>query len=291
MVNGYNPQDFSFFHRREKLVQHRIMINKIVLLIVLLLISPHVQSQKFSRRPAWSQEFACFSKKALTGWDVYKGPYPTTEHYYTDSIGNLFVKGGCLHIKATADKRGDKVCSTSRISTLGYQSFLYGKLEVKAKIPTGSGLCPAIWMLREDHGTIWPIGEIDILEYIECFKKEKFATTIHLTYRENGLKSEPHTFVHTLQKETKIEKYHIYGLEWTPDRLTFTLDRKPYYNLTKEEAEYWPFDVPYILILNLAYGGWGASCGMDDNILPKEMLVDWIRYYPLIEEDNHNIFK
>lgn len=86
-------------------------------------------------------------------------------------------------------------------------------------------------------------------------------------------------------KKTIVNKFHIYGLEWSPDKLTFTLDRKPYYSFTKKEAEYWPFDVPYVLILNLAYGGWGAECGMDYSVLPKEMLIDWIRYYPLVVEE------
>ena len=260
-------------------------MKKLILSIIIILLYLSAQAQSFSKKPIWSEDFSGLRKRALQGWDIYKGPYPTTEHFYTDSIGNLYIKNGYLHIKATADKRGDKVCSTARISSKGLKSFLYGKIEMRAKAPIGRGLCPAIWMLREDHGTIWPIGEIDIMEYIECFKNSQYATTIHLTYRENGYESEPIQYTHSIRKKTIVNKFHIYGLEWTPDKLTFTLDRKPYYSFTKKEAEYWPFDVPYVLILNLAYGGWGAECGMDYSVLPKEMLIDWIRYYPLVVEE------
>ena len=242
-----------------------------------------MEAQTFSNKPSWSQGFFSIKKRPLSNWHFLKEKFSFEEQYYTDSIGNVFIRGGYLHIKATSDKREDKVCSSGRVSTKGYKTFLYGKLEVRAKVPTGNGIFPAIWMLRDDHGTKWPIGEIDIMEYIECFKKAEFATTIHLTYREHGYESDPIRFTHSQQKKADMSKFHIYGLEWTPDKLTFTLDREPYYTLTKEESEYWPFDVPYVLILNVAYGSWGAKCGMDDSIFPCEMLVDWIRYYPLIQ--------
>lgn len=259
-------------------------MKKVILIVSPLIffgVSCHVQAQSFLKKTAWTQEFASLQKKTLTNWNIYNGPYSTTIIYYTDSIGNVYIKGGCLHLVATADKRGDKVCSAARVSTLGYKSFLYGKLEIRAKVPIGKGIFPAIWMLREDHGTVWPIGEIDLMEYIECFNNKQFATTIHLTFRENGYESDPIKFTHSIRKETVMDKFHIYGLEWTPDKLIFTLDHKPYYSFTKDEAEYWPFDVPYVLILNVGYGGWGAKCGMDNTILPREMLIDWIRYYPL----------
>lgn len=81
----------------------------------------------------------------------------------------------------------------------------------------------------------------------------------------------------------RLTKYHIYTLEWTPDTLAFKVDGHQVYQLTKSEAEFWPFDDPYYLILGLSYGNWGAQCGMDESILPCEMLVDWIKYYKMIQ--------
>lgn len=239
-------------------------------------------SQTFSKNPSWKYVFSSLWRKPLKGWNQTFRNAPSGKAFFTDSIGNVFIKNGALHIKATDDKKNDKICSSGYVSTLGYKTFKYGKLELKAKIPTGKGIFPAIWLLQDVSDPVLQYGEIDMMEYIECFEGKEFATTIHLNYR-NDTKSKCKVYTHTTQCKTDIEKYHIYGLEWTPDSLTFTLDRKPYYTLNRSESEFWPFDEPYILILDVEYGSWGASCGMDDSIFPKEMLIDWIRYYPLSE--------
>lgn len=236
----------------------------------------------FSKRPSWKQEFSSFYRKPLTEWDVFKGKYATEEQYYTDSIRNIYVKNGKLHIKATSDVHDEKVCSSGRISTKGYKSFLYGKLEIRAKIPTGKGIFPAIWMLREDHGNVFPLGEIDIMEYIECFEGKRYHNTVHIVEKELGKKELRHK--HYESVEADMTKYHVYSFEWTPNLLVFYLDGKVVNQLKKEDAEFWPFDAPYVLILNVAYGSWGAQCGTDNTIFPVEMLVDWIRYYPLIQK-------
>ena len=80
-----------------------------------------------------------------------------------------------------------------------------------------------------------------------------------------------------------VSKFHIYTLEWYKDKLVFLLDGNLCYQFDKKEGEAWPFDKPYYLILNVAYGGWGGSCGMDDSACPCEMKDDWIRYYKLKE--------
>lgn len=261
----------------------RILADLLIVFFILGGSAPNLSAGSFAKRPQWSMEFSSLLwKRRLNNFDIHKGKFASDQEYYTDSLGNVFIKNGYLHLKATSDKREDKLCSSGRVSTKGFKSFLYGKIEIRAKVPTGKGIFPAIWMLREDHPKKWPIGEIDIMEYIDCFEGVEYATTIHLTHREKGLSSDPIKFTHTTRNKTNIESFHIYGLEWTPETLTFTLDSKPYYTLDKDTAEYWPFDVPYVLILNVAYGNWGAKCGMDDSIFPCEMLVDWIRYYPLI---------
>ena len=81
-----------------------------------------------------------------------------------------------------------------------------------------------------------------------------------------------------------MSSFHIYCLEWTPTYLMYKLDGKEVGIYKKEDAEFWPFDKPYVLILNMAYGGYGALCGTDESIFPREMIVDWVRYYPLILE-------
>ena len=241
-----------------------------------------LQVQTFAKRPSWSEEFSSFLwKSKLDDWTIHIGKYASELEYYTDDINNVFVRNGKLHLRATPDKREDKVCSSGRVNTLGHKSFLYGKLEVRAKVPMGKGIFPAIWMLREDHPKVFPLGEIDIMEYIECFEGKEYCITTHIVEKDPGKDEIRHK--HSKHVETDMSKYHIYGLEWTPTCLRFMLDRNEVYKLEKKDAEFWPFDAPYYLLLNVAYGSWGAKCGTDDSIFPCEMLVDWIRYYPLIE--------
>lgn len=255
------------------------MKTKLLLILLFVILFENLSAQGFGRIPSWVCNFNSWRPKSLEGWDIYKGKFSSEQQFYTDSIGNVVVKDGYLHLIATRNKREDKVCSSARVSTKGFKSFTYGKFEIRAKIPTGRGIFPAIWMLREDHGAIFPLGEIDIMEYIECFNGKEYCTTTHIVEIEKDKKEIRHK--HSKLVAADMNVFHIYGLEWTPTCLKFLLDRREVYKLEKKDAEFWPFDVPYILILNVAYGSWGSECGMDDSIFPCEMLVDWIRYYPL----------
>jgi beta-glucanase (GH16 family) len=117
------------------------------------------------------------------------------------------------------------------------------------------------------------------MEYIECLDKKQYYTTIHIVEKEPEKKEIRH--IHSTKVDADMTQYHIYSLEWTPNSLVFKLDGQHVYQLNKSEAEFWPFDAPYYLILGLTYGNWGGECGMDESILPCEMLVDWVKYYKL----------
>ena len=262
------------------ILRNESLIIRSILVLLLLHVNFVVAGQTFAPKPSWSQEFHSWRNKPLNGWFVDVADYKSEAQQYTDSIGNLYCKNGFLHLRATADKRGNKVCSSARISTKGYKSFLYGKLEIRAKIQTGKGIFPAIWMLREDHGMVFPLGEIDIMEYIDCFESRQYHTTVHIVEKEFGKEEIRHK--HYQSVEANMKKFHKYTLEWTANYLLFKLDGKEVNRVKKEDAEFWPFDVPYVLILNVAYGSWGAQCGTDESIFPKEMIIDWIRYYPLV---------
>ena len=260
----------------------RIEIHTFIVVFMLSLYgSTHLRAQeyRFERKCSWQERFNKRGRVDSNNWNYHIGKFSNEEEFYTDSIGNVFVRNGKLHIVATKDIREDKVCSSGRINTLGKQSFLYGKLDIRAKVPMGKGIFPAIWMLRGDHARVYPLGEIDIMEYIECFEGKEYSITTHIVEKQHGLESIRHK--HSRNVNADMTRFHIYSLEWTPTYLRFLLDSMEVFRLTKEDAEYWPFDVPYYLILNVAYGNWGAQCGMDDTIFPREMLVDWIRYYPL----------
>lgn len=196
---------------------------------------------------------------------------------YDGETESVYVRNGYLHLKSV---KKDNCVIQPMVHTRDKMLFRYGKIEIRAKIPVGLGVWPAIWMVMPEE---YPDnhGEIDILEYIESFKRKSYQSALHFYFYNHGKYQE--------QQNTKMigfnyKKFHVFGLEWYPDRIIFYLDHKIVYTYRKEQRNVWPFDYEYFLKLNVDFGrGWGASAGVDENILPKEMLVDWIKYYPLIE--------
>jgi beta-glucanase (GH16 family) len=151
-----------------------------------------------------------------------------------------------------------------------------------AKLPKGVGTWPAVWMLGKNISTAgWPRGgEIDIMEHVG-YDEGTVHGTIH---------SEAYNHVKNTQKGRQItvpdvtQAYHLYAIEWTADRIDFYVDNQKYNTVDKailgnSEAQ-WPFDQPFFLILNVAVGGnWGGQKGVDENIWPQRMEVDYVRVY------------
>ena len=203
------------------------------------------------------------------------------KQFYTNARPeNAFVSDGKLTITARKDNfEGHEVTSAS-IHTNGKFDFKYGYVEVKAKIPTGTGTWPAIWTLGSNIGKAgWPMcGEIDIMENVG-FDAEKVHFNVHTKAYNHAIQT---------QKGTDIlvpkawNDFHVYGLEWTDKYLRWYFDGKPVFDFKKESAEVekLPFDATQYLILNLAIGGgWGGQKGIDDSIFPSKYEVDYVRIY------------
>jgi len=204
--------------------------------------------------------------------------------YYTNRSDNSYVKDGKLFIIAKkeqyTDTDGTKEYTSARMRTLNKGDWLYGRVEVSAKLPSGRGTWPAIWMLPSDweYGG-WPAsGEIDIME--------------HVGYDPNVVHGSVHTsaYNHTIgtQKSSKLliptaqSDFHVYVVEWFADRINFYIDDQLYFVFNNEIAgwEKWPFDKRFHLILNIAVGGnWGGIQGIDNNIFPATMEIDYVRVY------------
>jgi beta-glucanase (GH16 family) len=200
---------------------------------------------------------------------------------YTDG-DNLSIKDGILTI--TAQKVGSgqhKYDYTSgRINSSGKKEFLYGRMEIRAKLPSGKGTWPAAWMLGANIGTAgWPAcGELDIMEQVG-YDPSLIHGSIHT----------PSSYGNTVNTGTLMVSdcetaFHIYGMTWTPDKIEFYVDdpANPYYTYAPsvKNASTWPFDKPCFFILNLAIGGdWGGAQGVDDSIFPVQMQIDYVRVY------------
>ncbi|MBO4320052.1 MAG: glycoside hydrolase family 16 protein [Treponema sp.] len=228
----------------------------------------------------WSDEFNTDGAPDNESWDysLGGGGWGNAEiQKYTDSRDNSFIKDG--HLAIVALKEGSKWTS-ARLKTQFKKSWTYGYFEIKAKLPSGVGTWPAIWMMPEidKHGG-WPrSGEIDIMEAVG-FDQDRIHTTAHTSafnHKKNTQKNN-----NGIIKDTTT-KYHIYAVEWTEDYIQWFIDGEPFYKFEKlsDDYEEWPFDHNFYLILNIAIGGsWGGQEGIASDLERAEMDIDYVRVY------------
>jgi len=187
---------------------------------------------------------------------------------------NHELKDGLLTISA---KHKDGVYTSTKINTREKREFQYGKIEVRAKLPTGKGLWPAFWMLGSNIKEVgWPLsGEIDILEYVGK-EPETIFTTLH-TADSYG------SSINTRKDVVKgiEEGFHIYSIDWTKDKIDFFIDHKLFYSFVpkNKSVEVWPFDQPFYMILNVAIGGNFGGAVVDNSVFPQEFVIDYVRVY------------
>lgn len=266
----------------------------------------------------WSDEFDG-SKLDLAKWNFEVdcwGGGNNERQCYTASPRNTRVSQGKLVITARkerttgpalpASQRPDPAApgalatreySSARLTTRGKASWRYGRIEMRASLPQGQGMWPAFWMLPEKdlYGT-WPAsGEIDILEAVNLGVPCKTCTggredtilgTLHFGKPWPG-NVHSGTEIHA---PAVLRGYHLYAIEWQPDRIIWQLDGKTY--ATRLRSEWWssgssvsgaPFNQPFHLILNLAVGGGLAESrgigGVSATNFPKRYAIDWVRVW------------
>lgn len=242
--------------------------------------------EKLTYELVWSDEFDYEGLPDNTKWDydIGAGGWGNQELQYYTKDSNAWVKDGVLTIEARKESYEGAEYTSARLVTRGKGDWLYGKIEVRAKLPKGVGTWPAIWMLPTDwsYGA-WPAsGEIDIME--------------HVGYDQNVVHGSVHTmsYYHSIgtqktssvKKEGVSEEFHVYTLEWLPDKLMISVDGEVYFTFDPTQYKFnptyqeWPFDKRMHLLLNFAVGGgWGGSRGVDETIYPQQMLVDYVRVY------------
>lgn len=179
-------------------------------------------------------------------------------------------------LKIIAQKRGSDVISI-RMNTK--ENWRYGYFEARLKVPGGKGTWPAFWMLPQNFKN-WPLdGEIDIMEYVG-YDPNVVHASVH-TQAYNHVQGTQKTATKTIPNAEK--EFHIYAVEWTADYVKAFVDGVEYFrfdNDKKEQKETWPFDAPFYLKLNLAWGGnWGGQQGVDESVLPAVYEIDYVRVY------------
>lgn len=194
------------------------------------------------------------------------------------------VSDGILTI--TAFKDGGKVYS-GRIYANVNEGWKYGIFEARIKLPKGKGTWPAYWMMpaNNDFGkTPWPLcGEIDIMEEVG-YNPNYTSSSIHCE-SYNHTKGTQKTAERLTQGAQ--DDFHVYRLEWTENGIYTYVDNVrllSFGNDGKGDVKTWPFNKPFYLILNLAWGGdWGGAMGVDESVLPATMEVDYVRVFQKIK--------
>ncbi len=240
---------------------------------------------QFETTPIWQDDFNTGTSADPTKWTFETGGsgWGNNELQYYTSGANSTITNGNLVITAKKENFTGKEYTSSRMITKGKGDWLYGRFEIKAKLPKGRGTWPAIWLLSSDQAYgQWPAsGEIDIME--------------HVGYEPNNIHFSTHTSAYNHIRGTQktsskfiadaVDAFHIYRVDWTPYAVRGYIDGSPYFEFVNNNTGYtaWPFNKPFFLILNVAVGGdWGGVQGVDNTAFPTAMLVDYVKVFKMI---------
>lgn len=237
----------------------------------------------------WSDEFDGTGTPDTSKWtyDVGDWGWGNNElQYYTVARPkNSRMEDGNLIIESHKNDDGH-AWTSARLTTRGKVSFLYGKIEFRAKVPTNRGNWAAGWTLGDNYvdEISWPYcGEIDILESVGFEMDDetgdgKAHASIHCGAYYFKLGNQPTA---TIDVKNMHEAFHTYAVVWTPEKITAYVDDQAYfeYNDTSTELA-WPYDKAQNIILNLAMGGgWGGAQGMDETMTSQQFIIDYVRVY------------
>ncbi len=264
-----------------------------ILLIITLLISacspqktplPTPTPTPIPERPGWKLVWHDeFDGDAIdrTNWtfDLGGGGWGNGEaQYYTSRPENARVENGLLIIEARQEKYEGSYYTSTRLKTQGLQSFQYGRIEARIKVPSGAGLWPAFWMLGSKFGVEpWPdCGEIDIMEYVGR-EPNLVMGTVHGPGYSGALGIGKWLRV----EENVADDFHVFAIEWKEGQIDWYYDDVHYFTIVREDVgeRPWVFDQPFFIILNLAIGGTlGGVIGLKTEF-PAQYLVDYVRVY------------
>lgn len=246
-----------------------------------------VTQQELAWQLVWEEEFTGPAGESPdpTKWrfDVGEDWGNSQLEYDTARPENVSLDGeGHLVITARAESYGGREFTSGRINTRGFFARERGRFEARIRLPTGRGIWPAFWLLGANFGEVgWPAcGEIDIMEY-----RGQEPNTLHGSLHGPGYSGgNAVTGAIEVEGEGLHLDFHVYGVEWDVERITWTLDGEPLRTATPDDLPAgapWVFDHPFFVILNVAVGGNFVGPPDETTTFPQSMLVDWVRVYGL----------
>lgn len=200
--------------------------------------------------------------------------------YYTNNSKNIFLSEGNLIIEARKEAANGFNYTSSRITTKDKKEFTFGRIDIRAKLPKGKGIWPALWMLGANINEVgWPVcGEIDIMELVG-----------HEAFRSHGTlhwKPISGTNVHKgnfydLSNTDYSKEFHVFSIEWEEDIIKWFVDDVKFFTMTKADlagANY-PFNEDQFFIFNVAVGGNWPGSPDNTTTFPQRMFVDYVRIF------------
>jgi len=248
----------------------------------------------------WADEFDRDGAPDAARWVYEEGFVRNNEaQWYTrDRRENARIERGMLVIEGRKEtvpnprydparanegrNRSHALYSSASLNTRGKAAWRYGRIEVRARLPHGKGVWPAVWMLGDNIGQVgWPAcGEIDIMEFVG-HTPDRTHATLHWRnaagHTSNG---------HALNVDRPWEAFHVYSVDWTSERMEFRYDNEIVHAFDVATADQSdgsnPFRQPQYLLINLALGGsWGRD--IDDQIFPQQFEIDYVRVYRRVQ--------
>lgn len=234
----------------------------------------------------WSDEFDYTGLPDSTKWsfdtlgNAWGWGNNELQTYTKSCIENAKVENGKLVITALKEEGINQPYKSARLTTKGKGDWLYGRIEVCAKLPGGKGIWPAIWMLPSgsEYGH-WPeSGEIDIMEHVG-YEPDSIYCTVHTEAYNHSIGTHKSK---SFFKPDAEHEFNVYAIDWTPKKIDFYINHEKVFTFRNENktSSEWPYDKNFYLVLNVAVGGdWGGKHGVDDSIFPQKMEIDYVRVY------------
>jgi beta-glucanase (GH16 family) len=232
----------------------------------------------------WSDEFSENSLD-LSVWNQEigngSGGWGNNElESYTNSLKNTFVSNGNLIIEARKETIGAFNYTSGRMTTLNKKSFKFGRIDIRAKLPVGKGMWPALWMLGTNISSVgWPAcGEIDNMELIGTNPATVYGT-MHWSDQGGAHASKGSNY--SLTSGDFSKQFHVFSLVWTENNVQWYVDDQKYFEISASElgAASYPFNSEQFFIFNVAVGGsWPGSPDFTTEF-PQRMFVDYIRVF------------
>ena len=249
---------------------------------IVMMSSSLIAQKKEKLKLVWREEFNYTGLPDSSKWGYEVGYIRNEEQqYYTNARReNVWVNHGVLTITGRKENNDYIAKYTSAsINTLGKVGWKYGRIEVKAKLPHGGGMWPAIWMMGTNRTELgWPkCGEIDVMEFVGNHPKDIHGT-IHF---QDPILKENKSSGSSVTREKLDADFHVYAIEWNEQTIDIYLDNEKYHSFATDAAGMGnnnPFRKPFYLLINLAMGAnWPGP--IDDSVLPQQFIIDYVRVY------------